>query len=104
MVRYQVLNTTDTKDLYTIFRYINNTATEGLFFPIMLLVIWIVAFLGVIADGRQLSRGFTFASFICAIIAILLVLLNVLTPIYMYFLFVLTAIGILWIYLSNSFD
>lgn len=104
MARYQVLNTTDTKDLYTLFKFINNTATEGLFFPVMLLVIWFIAALGVIADGRPISRGFTFASFICSVISILLVILNVLNPTYMYLLFVLTAFGILWIYLSNSFD
>lgn len=104
MVRYQVLNSTDTKDLFTLFRYINNTATEGLFFPVMLLVIWFVAMLGVIADGKPFSRGFTFASFICSIIAILLVILNVLNPMYMYLLFVFTGIGVFWMYLTSGFD
>lgn len=101
---YQVLNTTDTQDLYTLFRYINNSATEGLFFPIMLLVIWSIGFLGVLADGKPLSRGFTFSSFICSIIAILLVIMNVLNPMYMYFLFVLTAIGIFWSYTTSGFE
>lgn len=104
MPRYQVLNATDTKDLFTLFRYINNTATEGLFFPVMLLVIWFVAMLGVIADGKPFSRGFSFASFISSIIAILLVILNVLNPMYMYLLFVLTGIGVFWMYLTSGFD
>lgn len=104
MVRYQVLNSTDTQDLFTLFRYINNTATEGLFFPVMLLVIWVVAMLGVLADGKPFSRGFTFASFICSVISILLVILNVLSATYMYLLFVLTGIGVFWMYLTSGFD
>jgi fumarate reductase subunit D len=101
---YQVLNSTDTRDLFTLFRYINDTATQGLFFPVMLLVIWFVAMLGVIADGKPISRGFTFASFICSVISILLVIMNVLSTNYMYLCFILTAIGVFWIYLTSGFD
>jgi hypothetical protein len=103
MARYQVLNVTDTKNLYSLFKFIN-TSANNLFFPVILGVIWIIACLGVLADGRPLSRGFTFASFICSIISVILVLLQVLTPAFMYMMFIFTALGVFWIYLTSGFD
>jgi hypothetical protein len=70
--------------------------------PMMLLVIWIVAFIGAIADGRQASRGFIFASFIVSILALPLALIGMLNSQYMYFSFLMVGAGLIWSKLSNA--
>jgi len=99
---YSIPSINDTSNIMTIFQFVNNEGTGGLFMPIMLLVIWIVAFVGTISEGRQASRGMIFASFICSILAVLLSLMQMLNPNYMYFCFLLLGGGIIWHYLNNS--
>ena len=70
--------------------------------PVILLVVWVVAFVGAISEGRQASRGFIFASFISSILAILLSLIGFLASQYMYFCFILTGIGLIWYSLQNA--
>ena len=94
-------NSTDFRDLFTIFRFINNSATEGLFFPIILLVIWSIAFIGAIAEGRRASRAFIFASFVGAILGILLVLMGFLNKGYVFMLILFIAFGTLWAKLTS---
>jgi hypothetical protein len=68
----------------------------------MTVVIWVIAFMGALAEGRQASRAFIFASFIYAILAIMLAFINLLSANYMYFSFLLVAIGLLWYKLDNA--
>lgn len=91
----------DTTNVYTLFRFINN-GVNGTFMPIMLAVIWIIAFIGALAEGRQASRGFIFASFISAMMAIPLALIGMLNSQYMYFTFILVGIGLIWYKLDNA--
>lgn len=70
--------------------------------PIMLLVIWTVAFVGAISEGRQASRAWIFSSFICAMLAIMLSLIGMLSSQYMYFTFLMVAAGIVWYKLDNA--
>lgn len=98
---YAVLNTTDSTNLYTLFKFINNTVS-GTFMPLMLFVIWVVAFIGAVSEGRQGSRAFIFASFISSILGIILSLIGMLNPQYMYFSFLLVAAGIVWYKLDNA--
>jgi hypothetical protein len=100
-IPYPILNATDTGSLYTLFSFVNN-GVAGMFMPIMLAVIWIIAFIGILSEGRQASRAWVFASFISSILAVILALIGMLSPNYMYFIFILTGIGVIWNYLGNS--
>ena len=97
---YQYPNSTDTTGIFEFFRYVNTTA-DNLFFPLILLVIWVVTFVGSFAaggkDGIAAARSFTFASFLCSIMSILLVTIGLLAVKFMYLLFILTAVGALLI-------
>lgn len=92
----------ETQDILSIFQFVNNKATEGLFFPVILLSIWIIAFIGSIAEGRPASRAWIFASFIGTILGSLLALLGMLNVSYVYFLILNIAIALAWIKLSGA--
>ncbi len=102
MTHNPIATANETRDLFTIFQFVNNKATGGLFFPVILLVIWLVAFIGAIAEGRQVSRAFIFSSFISAILGTLLALMGLLSMTYVYFLILLIAFGIFWIRLEKG--
>lgn len=91
----------ETENLYVFFKFVND-GVGGLFMPTMLGVIWIVAMIGSLSEGRQASRAFIFASFITSILAITLALIGMLNSQYMYFSFLLLAIGLIWHQLSNA--
>lgn len=88
-------------DMYTITKSTNDVA-GGVFMPVILAVIWIVALIGSLSEGRPISRAFTFASFISSIIAIPMALIGMLNPDYMYILFLMVAAGTVWIKLENA--
>lgn len=92
----------ETQDILSIFQFINNKATEGLFFPVILLSIWLIAFIGSIAEGRPASRAWIFASFIGTILGSLLAILGMLNVTYVYFLILNIAIALAWIKLSGA--
>lgn len=98
---YPELGINDTANLYTLTRFANNGVGD-LFMPVMLAVIWIVALIGGISEGRESSRSFIFASFICSILAILLSMVALLNSQYMYFLFLMTGAGVVWYQLANA--
>ena len=102
MPQFAVPTSNETEDILSIFQFINNRASEGLFSEVMLLVIWFIAFIGAIAEGREASRAWIFASFIGAILGGFLVLLGFLDNTYLFFLVLNIAFGIAWIYLSGS--
>lgn len=92
----------DTQDIFSIFLFINNTSSGGLFFPIMLLTIWAIAFIGSIVEGRQAVRAWIFSSFISAILAILLGIMGLLARQWIYLLILFVAFGVFWIRLQNA--
>ncbi len=92
----------DTTNIFSLYKYVQHTATEGLFFPLLLFSIWIIAFIGSLTEGRQASLGFIFASFITSIISITLVFIGLLSASYMYFLFLMVGAGVIWMYLDRS--
>ncbi len=98
---YPTPNATDMRDIQTIFRWTNDVAMEGLFFPVMLMVIWAIAFIGAVAEGRAASRAFIFANFIGIVLAIILGLLGFLQPAYIYFLIILLGFGLIWAKLTS---
>ncbi len=99
---YPVPNANETRDLFSVFQFVNDKATEGLFFPIIILTIWLIAFIGAIAEGRPASRAFIFSSFISTVLGVLLSIMGFLSVTYVYFLILLIAFGIFWIKLESG--
>jgi len=99
---YPVPNPNQTRDLLAMFQFISNDATGGLFFPIMILVIWVVQFIGVIAEGRPASRAFVFASFTATILSIILGILAMMAQKWIYLLILMVSLGIFWLKLATS--
>lgn len=91
----------DTQDLLEIFRFVNNSATGGLFFPLVLFGIWIIAFIGTLVEGREVVRGWIFASFITSILGILLSIMGMLNVNWVYLMILFLAVGLFWIRLQN---
>ncbi|MFA6074083.1 MAG: hypothetical protein WC758_08250 [Candidatus Woesearchaeota archaeon] len=83
-------------DIYGIFYYVNGEGvTGGLFWVVMLSVIWIIAFMAL--KQYSTSRAFTFASFFCSIMGIFLAVLDLINPKYMYLTIFMTLIGFVWL-------
>jgi len=92
-----------TRDLLGIFQFISD-ATGGLFFPIMIFVIFIIQFIGVMAEGRPASRGFLLASFTATILSIMLGILALMAQKWVYLLILLVSLGVFWVKLANAKD
>lgn len=82
-----------------LFTYVNNTV-DGLFFLVMLFIVWIVTFIA--TKNYSSDRAFTYASFICIVLAIPLAVLNLIGPQWMYLFMILTGVGVVWLKLSGN--
>ena len=92
----------DTGDLLQISQFVSNDLTGGLFFPVMILCVWAIQFIGVLAEGRPASRAWIFASFTSTILAILLGLLALMAQKWIYLLIIFVSLGAFWIKLVNT--
>jgi hypothetical protein len=92
----------DTQDLFSVFKFVNDSASGGIFFPIMLLVIWAIAFIGSVVEGRQAVRAWIFASFVAGILGILLGVMDLLGRQWIYLIILFVAFGVFWIRLQNT--
>ena len=110
---YVMPNSSDTGGIFELFRYINNiqrvgeTEPLGLFFPVMLLSIFLISFISLLTYSYQrgepsASRAFAFSGFFCSILAIMLTTISLLAQQWMYMCFFATAIGIVWLILENA--
>lgn len=95
-------NVNNTQDLFTIFKFVNDSASGGLFFPIMLLAIWAIAFIGSIVEGKEAARAWIFSSFVAGILGILLGVMDLLARKWVYLIILFVAFGIFWIRLQNA--
>jgi len=91
----------DTQDLLTIFQFVSS-ATDGLFFPIMILAIWIIQFISVMAEGRRASNAWIFASFTASILSIMLGILALIEQKWVYLIIIALSFGVFWIKLVNT--
>ena len=98
MSYYQVPTGNETNGFYELFKYIGISATAGLFWPVMLLVIWIVSFMAF--KNYSTSRAWTFASFFCSILGIMLATLDYMAPNWMYLTIFMTLVGFVWLKLE----
>lgn len=101
MAQFPTPNATDMQDIEGIFNWVTLTATAGLFIPVMMLVIWLIAFVGVIAQGRPTYRAWIFANFICLTLSVLPGLLGWLNITYIYFFAILLGFGMVWVKLQK---
>ena len=99
---YPVPSANDTRDLLSIFQWISNTASDGLFFPIMIMVVWIVQFICVLSEGRPASRAWLFASFTATILSIILGILAMMAQKWIYLLILMVSLGAFWIKLATA--
>lgn len=98
---YPTPNATDMQDLFTVFNF-SNEASGGVMFLAIMGVIWSIALIGSLADGRKFYRGFIFANFISSVLSVILALLGVLDRSYMYFFILMLAFGVVWAKLSGG--
>lgn len=102
---YSYPNSTDSESLYSFFNFINNT-TDGLFFPVILLAIWFISFVGSYkymprTGASQSARAWVFSSFPVSVLSILTAVMGFLSSKYMYLSFILLAGGVLWLKIST---
>ena len=97
MAYYTVPTGNDTVGLYEFFNFVNLSAS-GLFFPVMIFVIWIIVFLA--SKQYSTSRAWTAASFLCGVLSILLATLDLIAPRFMYIFIILFAAGLVWLKLE----
>ncbi len=97
---FPIPNANQTNDIFGLFEF-SNDVSDGLFMPMMLLVIWVIAFVGSISEGKPAYRGWIFAFFIVSILSIISSLMNFINPIYMYFSILMLALGMFWAKIVN---
>ena len=73
----------------------------GLLFPMVLLAIFAITFITGLYS-TSVGKALTFASFISMVIGIMLAVLDLLAPRYMYLCIVLLAIGVFWVRLEDN--
>ena len=98
MAYYLVPTANETAGLYELFKFIGGTPTDGLFWPVMLFVIWIIAFIAL--KQYSTSRAWTFASFMCALLSIFMGVMDYINPRWMYLTIFMTLIGFVWLKLE----
>lgn len=97
---YQVPSGNDSSGIYEFFRYVSQIATEGLFFPVIMFVIWIIGFLAL--KQYSSSRAWTTSSIFCAILSIILAVMDFIAPKFMYIFIIMSAIGMIWVKLEGD--
>lgn len=97
----------DTAGFYEFFQYVSRIS-EGIFFPVMLLSIWLISFITLLStEGfrfNSASRAFMVSSLIASILGGMLAVLDLLAPKYVYLSILMLALGGLWQVLNNSRD
>lgn len=98
---YPIPGQNNTQDLLTVFQWINNEATGGLFFPIMIMVVWVVQFVSILSEGRRASNAWIYASFTAFILSTILGILALMSSQYVYLLVIMLSFGIFFIKMTK---
>lgn len=99
MAFYPMPTNNQTQDITSFFGYVN-TLTDGLFFAMLMMVIWVIIFIA--SKQYDTPRAWTAASLICSFLAVPLSVGGLLAPWIMYMLFVFSAGGLLWLKLDKG--
>lgn len=97
---YAMPNVTNSEGFLGLIRF-SNDASDGIFMPLMVLVIYAVLFM-ISINITSAGKAFAFTSFICAVLSMPLTVLGLFASNYMYLLFFLTGVGVVWMKLENS--
>ena len=89
------------EDLFELAKF-SNQASGGLLFPMILLAIWAVAFIGSIAEGGKAIKAWIFSTFVASILAILLGVMGLLENRWIYLLILFVAFGLFWVRLKTG--
>jgi hypothetical protein len=100
---YVTPTSADMQDLFTMWRYVNNTS-GGVFTPLIVLALFVVMFVGGLVSGARASRVWTFASFFATILTIIFAVAGLMNKNYIYLLILFTALGLVWIKLQDTYD
>lgn len=87
----------DTVGIYEFFSYVNNIS-EGIFFTMLLFIIFIVVFIA--TKQFTASRALTYSSFVSVILGIPLAVLGLIGPKFMYLFIILLGVGVVWMKLE----
>ncbi len=98
MTYYPLPNATD-YHLPEFVQYLNKAA-DGIMMPVLILVLWLVMFIG--TKKFRSSVAFTFSSLFCGILSIMLALLDMMAKRYMYLLGIMVAFGAVWMVIENA--
>jgi len=96
---YPWITENETMGLNEIAGYVNQV-TAGMFFPLILLAMFVITFVSTMHYGN--GKAFVFSTFFCSILAIFLVIAGLLNFGWMYLLFVLLGIGLMLLRLDKS--
>jgi len=94
---YTPPNGNETSGIFEFFKYTNDVS-GGIMFPTILMVIWFILFIS--TKQFSSSRAWTYSSFITSIMAIILSVLGLIAPRWMYLTIFMTAIGMVWLKLE----
>jgi len=97
---YTVPTGNQTAGLFELSKFIGVTATEGLFFPVILFVVWIISFVSLMHYST--SRAFAFSSFFVSILSTFLAVIDLIAPKWMYLSIFMSAIGLVWLKLDDK--
>ena len=90
-------NATDSRGIFEMFSYLNNNnCTDGILFPVIMLVIYCVVLFVTYGYSRSPSKSLVAASFISFALSVPLAVMSLLAPKYMYLTLLSLAIGIFW--------
>jgi len=92
---YPKMNITDEGGLLDIFQYVN-TVSDGIFFPIMVGVVFFISFIIGIRTTTP-ARSLTFSCFICMFSSMILSVLELIAPKIMYLFILGFAVGLFWV-------
>lgn len=101
MAWFEILNSTDSVDIYSLMSAANRISGNFLM-PIILLTIFFVFVLGFLFSGKPIHRSLLYGSFVCSILSIMMTIMNWLATQYMYFSFTILAASVLWVWFQES--
>lgn len=100
---YTLPTVNDMTDLAKMWAYVNNQS-GGVFTPLMVLVLFVVLFVGGLMAGARASRVWTFASFLSTVIIVVFAVMNLINKNYIYLGILFIGLGIIWIKLQDTYD
>jgi hypothetical protein len=101
MTWYPQINSCDFSDMFTVTQCANSL-TNNILFLVLIWTIFAISLIGFVFSSKSFFRGLTYSGFLCSALSILLVVMGLLNSAYMYVFIILTGLGVLGTWLSES--